>query len=121
MANAPVSVTVSGPAVRVTGETIVDPLSNCAENTVPPTRRELGVKPVPLIVTPFAIRVPATTLVEPTLIAGVPKIVRIVLAELLDASVTVMLSAVEVSVEDTMNPTGLAVYKLPVAPVTTVV
>lgn len=44
-------------------------------------RMVLGVKPVPLIVTPMPDGVFATTLDEPRTIAGVARIVRSVLAE----------------------------------------
>jgi len=82
-------------------------------------RNVLGVKPVPLIETPIAIGVPAITLEVPIVTVGVFRIVRVVLAELPAASVTLMSSAVEVSVDGTTKPTGTVLYKLPVAVVVT--
>lgn len=80
----------------------------------------LGVKPVPAIVTPVAI-VPATMLEAPSVTAGVPRIVSSLLAVLPAASVTAMTSTPAAVVDGTTNPTWLVVYKLPVAPVTTLV
>lgn len=90
----------------------VDPLYSAAAIGVV-ARNELGVKPVPLIDTPMVVAVPATKLDEPSTMAGVPRIVKIVLAELPAASVTVTLSAPEVCAEDTTKPTVLAAYRLP--------
>lgn len=75
------------------------------------------MKPVPEIDTPV-VMAPATIFVEPNVMAGVPRTVSVVCAELPAASITVTLSVPGACVADTTNPTVL--YKLPVAPVTTV-
>lgn len=99
---------------NVTALTNDDPLYRAAEIGVPPIRSALGVKPVPLIETLIVPIVPATALVEPTAIAGVARMLRVVVAVLPAASVTVTVSAVEVSVDDTTKPRLAG--KLPVAP-----
>jgi len=76
-----------------------------------------GVKPVPEIDTPVGMA-PATMFEAPKVMAGVPKTVRVVVAELPDASVTTMINAPGAVVEETLKPT-LAI-KLPFASVTTV-
>lgn len=80
----------------------------------------LGVKPVPEIVTPVVI-VPATMLEAPSVTAGVPRIVNSLLAVLPAASVTAMTSTPAAVVDGTTNPTWFAMYKSPVALVTTFV
>lgn len=114
---APVPLTVAAVTVApvsiltiVTDVTSVDPLYRAA--AIGGVVR--GVKPVPLIITAMVPTVPATMLVEPTLIAGVARMLSIVLAELPAASTIVTLSAVEVSVEETTNPRVDAAAKLPV-------
>jgi len=79
--------------------------------------REPGVKPVPEIDTPVGMA-PATMFEAPKVIAGVPKMVRVVVAELPDASVTTMISAPGAVVAETLKPTFA--IKSPVVPVTTV-
>ena len=61
---------------------------------------------------------PATITEAPNVIAGVPKTVKVVLAELPDASVTTMVSVPAAVVEATTKP--LPAIKLPLASVTTV-
>jgi len=76
-----------------------------------------GVKPVPAIETPVGM-LPATMFEAPNVMAGVPKTVRVVVAELPDASVTTMIRTPGAVVEETLNPTFA--IKLPFASVTTV-
>jgi len=90
--------------ISVTAVTNVDPSYRAAEIGVPPTRRVLGVNPVPLMRTLMAAVVPGTILFEPTVIVGVARMFRVVVAVLPAASVTVTVSAVEVSVDDTTKP-----------------
>lgn len=101
----------------VTAVTSVDPLYRAA--AIGGVVR--GVNPVPLIETAMVPIVPATMLGEPTLITGVARMLRVVLAELPAASVIVTTSAVEVSVDGTTNPRVAAASKLPVEPDETVV
>jgi len=119
--NEPVSPTVTEAVDVITELTNVDPWYSAAEIGAVLTglRMLLGVKPVPESLTPIAIGVPAITLEEPSVIAGVFRIVRVVVAELPAASVTLITSAVEVSVDGTTKPTGTEVYKSPVAFVVT--
>jgi len=80
------------------------------------TRSVPGEKPVPEIDTPVGIA-PATITEAPKVIAGSPKTVNVVVAELPDASVTTMVSVPAAVVVGTTKPTPA--IKSPVAPVTT--
>jgi hypothetical protein len=115
--NVPAPLTVVVPADRVTELTKVDPLSSCAEIGVD-VRRALGVKPVPVIVTPDGM-LPATIAFEPNVITGLLKMVSVVVALFPAASVTTMVSVPGLAVEETTNPHSVLVSKLPEAIVAT--
>lgn len=110
--NEPVVPTVAGDPIIVTAPPIsVDPWYRLPVKAVAP-----GVKPEPAIETPVAM-FPATMFAEPKVMAGVPRTVRVVLAVLPAASVTVTWIVPGACVVGTSNPT--VEYKSPVAPVTT--
>lgn len=78
-----------------------------------------GVNPVPVIVTALGM-FPATMFDAPNMTVGVPKTVKVVVAELPDASVTTIASVPAGVVAVTLKPKNADDSKLPLASVVTV-